>query len=84
MNEFQSIMRLMNNGVHNDSTLKESIPAILKFTLRYGNEKANEALEWVPKEEALRSKNGHRGIDDVVNACNDILKSIELQQEKVR
>ena len=31
MNEFMDIMRLMNNGLNNESTLKETYPRIVKL-----------------------------------------------------
>lgn len=83
MNEFQSIMQLMNNGVYNDSTLKDSVPAIVKFSLKFGQDKANEALEWVPEEQALQNKKGHEGLDQIVGACKQAI-TYQMEQSKVR
>lgn len=46
MEEFMDIMKLMNNGLNNESTLKETYPLIVKLGLIKNPNNIDRVTDW--------------------------------------
>lgn len=84
MNEFMDIMRLMNNGLNNESTLKESIPRIVKLGLLKNPSNISDVIDWMLPEECF--SHPHPGLNEVILACQDIVPTMgqNIEQAKIR
>lgn len=84
MNEFMDIMRLMNNGLNNESTLKETYPRIIKLGLLKNPSKINDVIDWMLPEECFSLP--HPGLNEVVLACQEVVPSMEqnIEQSRIR
>ena len=82
MNEFMDIMRLMNNGLNNESTLKETIPRIVKLALLKNPSNIDKVTAWMLPEECFSRP--HPGLNEVVSACQEIIPSMEQLAEQSR
>ena len=71
MNEFMDIMRLMNNGLNNKSTLNETYPEIIKLALRNNPNNMDKVVAWMLKEECFSKP--HPGLNEVVDTCQSIV-----------
>ena len=84
MNEFMDIMRLMNNGLNNESTLKETYPRIIKLCLLKNPSNIDKVTTWMLPEECFSRP--HPGLNEVVTACQEIVPINEqtIEQPIVR
>lgn len=73
MNEFMEIMELMNYGLKQESTLKQTVPKIVKLGLTKKPNCIEKMLEFVLPEQAY--DHPHKGLDEVVEACTITQKS---------
>lgn len=76
MNEFMDIMKLMNNGLHNDSTLKDVIPKISALAMRRNPRNIGYVMNWMLEEQCFT--NPHPGLDETIQACKAVIVT-ELQ-----
>ena len=53
MKEFMEIMQLMNNGLYNGSTLKDSYPKIVSLCIALNPEKLDFVTDWMLTEECF-------------------------------
>ena len=84
MNEFMDIMRLMNNGLNNESTLKDTYPRIIKLCLLKSPSNIDKVTTWMLSEECF--SHPHPGLNEVVTACQEIVltKEQSIDQSRVR
>lgn len=82
MKEFMDIMKLMNNGLNNESTLKDTYPLIVKLGLIKNPSNIDRVTAWL-LEEACFSKS-HPGLDQVVDICREIVPNNIGQNFEVR
>ena len=82
MNEFMDIMKLMNNGLNNESTLKETYPRIVKLGLLKKPDSISSLLDWMLPEECFSQP--HPGLNEVVSSCQEIIPSMEQSIEQAR
>lgn len=78
MNEFMDIMKLMNNGLYNGSTLKEVIPKISILTMKKNPRNIGHVMNWMLEEESL--SNPHPGLNETIQACKTVIAN-ELQNK---
>ena len=74
MQEFMEIMSLMNYGLNNESTLKDTIPKIVKLGLSINPENINGVMDWMMEEECLT--NPHPGLNSVITACKQVVPNV--------
>ena len=84
MNEFMDIMRLMNNGLNNESNLKETYPRIVKLALLKNPGNIDKVTAWMLPEECFSRP--HPGLNEVVSACQEVVPTMEqsIDQPRVR
>jgi len=82
MDEFKNIMDLMNCGLNGESTLKETIPEIVKLGLSKKPESIDGIMNWMLEEECLSKP--HPGLNNVITACSEIVIKPQLEQTRVR
>ena len=71
MKEFMDIMKLMNNGLNNESTLKETYPLIVKLGLIKNPNNIDRVTDWILEEACFSQP--HPGLDQVVTVCREIV-----------
>lgn len=71
MREFMDIMQLMNNGLYNDSTLKDVIPKISALAMEKNPRSIGHVMNWMLGEECL--SNPHPGLDETIRACKTVI-----------
>lgn len=77
----KDIVKVMNNGIRNESTLALSIPMIVKLATLKAPEKLTEIQNWFIPENVLSRP--HPGLDGVLSVCQDVINGINLNQEAV-
>ncbi len=77
----KNIIKVMNNGIRNESTLSLVIPMIVKYATLKCPEKLKNIENWFIPENALSKP--HPGLDGVISVCQDVIKGIDLNQEAV-
>lgn len=78
MKEFMDIMQLMNNGLYNNSTLKDIIPKISALTMKQNPRNIGRVMNWMIGEECL--SNPHPGLNETIQACKTVIAT-ELQNK---
>lgn len=76
MKEFMDIMQLMNNGLYNDSTLKDVIPKISALAMKQNPRNIGHVMNWMIDEECLSKP--HPGLNETIYACKNVIVA-ELQ-----
>lgn len=74
MQEFMEIMSLMNYGLNGESTLKETLPKILKLGLSINPENISGVMDWMIEEECLSKP--HPGLNSVITACKEVVPTM--------
>ena len=82
MNEFMDIMRLMNNGLNNESTLKETYPKIIKMGLLKKPSSIDNLLNWMLPEECFSRP--HPGLNKIIASCQKFVPKKEQDIEQTR
>ncbi|MEG2322077.1 MAG: hypothetical protein RSB71_01125 [Bacilli bacterium] len=78
---FMNIMRVMNNGLNNESTLVMLYPMITKLCLEKKPEQIGNVIEWMLGEEVLSKP--HPGLNDIVGVCKGVVTP-SIEQVRVR
>ena len=85
-NDFEEIMRTMNNGLHNDSTLYLFCPLIVRLCLAKNPDKIGDVMEHMHTEEILTTRS-HPGLNKVVDIClqtvQPLINSMSIDKEVV-
>ena len=85
-NDFEEIMRTMNNGLHNDSTLYLIYPLIVRLCLVKNPDKIGDVMEHMHTEEILTTRS-HPGLNNVVDIClqtvQPLINSMSIDKEVV-
>lgn len=80
--EFMEIMRLMNNGLNNDSTLKEVYPRIVNLSLSL-NPSVVDYVSDCQLEEACFSS-PHPGLNEAILASTNMINNYKNQNQMTR
>ena len=82
MKEFMDIMKLMNNGLNNESTLKDTYPLIIKLGLVKNPNNIDRVTAWMLEEACFREH--HPGLDQVVDICHEIVPNKIVQNLEMK
>lgn len=86
--DFSEIVRTMNNGLDNESTLAITYPLIVKLCLNKNPNKIGNVMDQMCGEEVLTTR-PHPGLNNVVLACQNTVapllvnKQISVEKEVV-
>ena len=80
--EFMEIMKLMNNGIHNDSTLKDVYPMITNLSIAI-NPDSIDYVSACQLEEVCFST-PHPGLNEAILMSNNIVNNYKKQNQITR
>lgn len=82
MDRFQEIMRLMNNGLNNASTLRFVVPQIVMLGLEKNPHNIDKVTAWMMSEALLSEP--HPGLDKVNATCTSMIRDYQLEQVQTK
>lgn len=77
---FNEIMKTMNNGLDNESTLVITYPLIVKLCLNKNPNKVGNVMTQMCEEEILTTR-PHPGLNKVMLACQNTVEPLLLNKE---